>query len=37
MDAAIAPQVVGIGMDYRENDRPPELFKTPTAWRAKLA
>lgn len=23
-----ARQVVGIGMDYRENDRPPELFKT---------
>jgi adenosine deaminase len=27
MDAATAPQVVGIGMDYRENDRPPELFE----------
>lgn len=22
-----APQVLGIGMDYRENDRPPELFE----------
>lgn len=27
MLAARAPQVVGIGMDYRENDRPPELFE----------
>lgn len=27
MLARRAPQVVGIGMDYRENDRPPELFE----------
>ncbi len=27
MLAARVPQVPGIGMDYRENDRPPELFE----------
>ncbi|NQE50648.1 adenosine deaminase family protein [Herbaspirillum rubrisubalbicans] len=32
MLAQRVPQVVGIGMDYRENDRPPELFEA--AYRA---
>ena len=26
MKAYRAPEVIGIGIDYRENDRPPELF-----------
>ncbi len=30
-------EVPGIGMDYRENDRPPELFGPPMRWHSAAA